>query len=106
MLSVAFHMRERPDLAVLAVRLFFFSWYGDHRDLHSFPTRRSSDLRERGRREGLRQAFGPRVGLEAEVGALEGPQLVPGSVQVAAVGAEGHDREVRPAVREGGGLGC
>src|SRR5690348_17986979 len=25
--------------------LFFFSCYGDHRDLHSFPTRRSSDLR-------------------------------------------------------------
>src|SRR5438128_8304767 len=27
---------------------FFFSFYGyaDHRDLHSFPTRRSSDLRE------------------------------------------------------------
>src|SRR6266540_6366542 len=24
--------------------LFFFYWYGDHRDLHSFPTRRSSDL--------------------------------------------------------------
>src|SRR5438445_1991503 len=24
--------------------LFFFSCYGDHRDLHSFPTRRSSDL--------------------------------------------------------------
>src|SRR5688572_32147238 len=23
---------------------FFFSWYGTHRDLHSFPTRRSSDL--------------------------------------------------------------
>src|SRR5438105_13397543 len=22
----------------------FFSWYGDHRHLHSFPTRRSSDL--------------------------------------------------------------
>ena len=22
--------------------LFFFQWYGDHRDLHSFPTRRSS----------------------------------------------------------------
>src|SRR5687768_7355660 len=22
----------------------FFYWYGDHRDLHSFPTRRSSDL--------------------------------------------------------------
>src|SRR5688572_32125858 len=23
---------------------FFFCWYGDPRDLHSFPTRRSSDL--------------------------------------------------------------
>src|SRR5439155_25283584 len=23
---------------------FFFQCYGDHRDLHSFPTRRSSDL--------------------------------------------------------------
>src|SRR5688572_31370307 len=23
---------------------FFFYWSGDHRDLHSFPTRRSSDL--------------------------------------------------------------
>src|SRR5450830_1629001 len=26
-------------------RNFFFVCYGDHRDLHSFPTRRSSDLR-------------------------------------------------------------
>src|SRR5687767_16040589 len=25
-------------------RRVFFSWYGDHRYLHSFPTRRSSDL--------------------------------------------------------------
>src|SRR5436309_4883098 len=25
--------------------LFFFHSFGDHRDLHSFPTRRSSDLR-------------------------------------------------------------
>src|SRR5439155_10291467 len=24
--------------------LFFFSYYGDHRNPHSFPTRRSSDL--------------------------------------------------------------
>src|SRR5437762_6037949 len=24
--------------------VFFFECYGDHRDLHSFPTRRSSDL--------------------------------------------------------------
>src|SRR5439155_25171485 len=27
-----------------AVPLFFFYYHGDHRDLHSFPTRRSSDL--------------------------------------------------------------
>src|SRR5438132_2063130 len=26
------------------VLMFFFQKYGDHRDLHSFPTRRSSDL--------------------------------------------------------------
>src|SRR5437764_881209 len=26
------------------VSFFFFLCYGDHRDLHSFPTRRSSDL--------------------------------------------------------------
>src|SRR5947209_16922939 len=29
---------------VFVLRLFFFSRYRDHRDLHSFPTRRSSDL--------------------------------------------------------------
>src|SRR5690242_21829014 len=28
----------------LPLTLFFFYCYGDHRDLHSFPTRRSSDL--------------------------------------------------------------
>src|SRR5438552_8701038 len=28
----------------MAVCIFFFQGYGDHRDLHSFPTRRSSDL--------------------------------------------------------------
>src|SRR5690554_7334161 len=27
---------------------FFFQSYGDHRDLHSFPTRRSSDLKIKG----------------------------------------------------------
>src|SRR5205807_9816894 len=26
------------------ISLFFFPCHGDHRDLHSFPTRRSSDL--------------------------------------------------------------
>src|SRR5689334_24382410 len=32
----------------LCSSFFFFSCYGDHRDLHSFPTRRSSDLESRG----------------------------------------------------------
>src|SRR6266481_3422250 len=32
---------------------FNFEWYGDHRDLHSFPTRRSSDLQGRSRPCGL-----------------------------------------------------
>src|SRR5688572_32053702 len=31
-------------LSVLLYFFFFFYSYGDHRDLHSFPTRRSSDL--------------------------------------------------------------
>ena len=30
---------------------FFFDRYGDHRDLHSFPTRRSSDLFDPERKE-------------------------------------------------------
>src|SRR5712675_122708 len=29
---------------IISSRTFFLSWYCDHRDLHSFPTRRSSDL--------------------------------------------------------------
>ncbi len=29
--------------------IIFFPSYGDHRDLHSFPTRRSSDLKARSR---------------------------------------------------------
>src|SRR5437764_12003276 len=31
-------------------RQYFFQWYDDHRYLHSFPTRRSSDLGDRARR--------------------------------------------------------
>src|SRR5262245_64667596 len=34
-------------LAPASLFTFFFYCYGDHRDLHSFPTRRSSDLRNR-----------------------------------------------------------
>src|SRR5438552_19195270 len=34
---------------LVSMLLFFFFYYsGDHRDLHSFPTRRSSDLRRPG----------------------------------------------------------
>src|SRR5256885_16608955 len=32
--------------ADVIVVFFFFKLYGDHRDLHSFPTRRSSDLHD------------------------------------------------------------
>src|SRR5947209_3980839 len=35
--------RVEPTDAVY-IFIFFFKWYGHHRDLHSFPTRRSSDL--------------------------------------------------------------
>src|SRR5438034_9313442 len=35
---------DYTSLSSLIFILFFFSLYGDLRDLHSFPTRRSSDL--------------------------------------------------------------
>src|SRR5438094_1914801 len=38
----------RRSCALLCVSFFYCS--GDHRDLHSFPTRRSSDLRAEARR--------------------------------------------------------
>src|SRR5690606_41266709 len=37
-----FYSQRFPASPILS--LFFFQCYGDHRDLHSFPTRRSSDL--------------------------------------------------------------
>src|SRR5690348_18458512 len=33
-----------PLSSVGTAGIFFFQWHGAHRDLHSFPTRRSSDL--------------------------------------------------------------
>src|SRR6266542_1180085 len=37
------------DVRARGIECFFVEWYGAHRDLHSFPTRRSSDLeRHRG----------------------------------------------------------
>src|SRR5207302_5627140 len=38
------HCRGTYDLLSVQFFQFFFSCSGDHRDLHSFPTRRSSDL--------------------------------------------------------------
>src|SRR6266516_7833106 len=35
---------EKSTCICTRISIFFFSWYGAHRDLHSFPTRRSSDL--------------------------------------------------------------
>src|SRR5438094_7520269 len=37
-----------PSVVALVAHVFFFYCYGDLRDLHSFPTRRSSDLRDQG----------------------------------------------------------
>src|SRR5207248_10109817 len=43
--------------------IFFFYCYGAHRDLHSFPTRRSSDLlRHNGRLDLLKQSYHPAFG--------------------------------------------
>src|SRR5699024_12185998 len=45
----------------VVLSLFYLSLLGDHRDLHSFPTRRSSDLRSRGRSSAwLMWSIGPR----------------------------------------------
>src|SRR5438552_13555646 len=58
-------------MSVLSIYHLFFYGCGYHRDLHSFPTRRSSDLRgEALRRRHVRQPFGeslpaPQI-LEAE----------------------------------------
>src|SRR5690606_41269205 len=46
-----------------SLSLFFLSRYGDHRDLHSFPTRRSSDLLARKHR--VREIPGGNAGYDA-----------------------------------------
>src|SRR5205807_9142621 len=63
---------------------FFFYCYGDHRDLHSFPTRRSSDLHVVGLRRGVE------VELALLLGALD--QL-----------AQAVRTRVQPDLRGGGG---
>src|SRR5690554_7768700 len=62
------------------VCVFFFEWYGDHRDLHSFPTRRSSDLFVVARFKGGK-------GLQNSYGRA---QLQVASVQQFLIGIEGH----------------
>src|SRR5436190_24082719 len=44
----------------MSSRYFFFCWIGVHRDLHSFPTRRSSDL-------SVRAAVEPGVAEDGEL---------------------------------------
>src|SRR5437868_8752527 len=48
-------------LSALYFSFFFFYCYGAHRDLHSFPTRRSSDLAQ----HPLRRAFADRLHVAA-----------------------------------------
>src|SRR5688572_32765532 len=43
-------MRMPTPNTLFSSSIFFFYRSGAHRDLHSFPTRRSSDLRRRGHR--------------------------------------------------------
>src|SRR5947207_11703468 len=43
------HTRSSISVDIRNVLYFFFYLYGAHRDLHSFPTRRSSDLFAAGR---------------------------------------------------------
>src|SRR5437773_12138531 len=42
------------------VLVFFFYWSGHHRDLHSFPTRRSSDLLVGGLAHAIERVVGAR----------------------------------------------
>src|SRR5436189_5093392 len=55
-----------PNLSSHNYSIFFFYFYGDHRDLHSFPTRRSSDLRVH------HVLLGPEVALAALRARLRG----------------------------------
>src|SRR5207253_11252436 len=71
-LSADFNLRH-PTTFSLLLSLFFFSYHRDHLDLHSFPTRRSSDLLRRakpGRRDRERGygARAPRHDLRGDHG--------------------------------------
>src|SRR5438309_9264092 len=70
---------------------FLFSSYGDHRDLHSFPTRRSSDLRS-----------DSRAGADGKYGYVRGGNSLhqtEGGCQVAAVEIAQDDFRDRKSTR-------
>src|SRR5947199_9424482 len=66
--------------------LFFFYCYGDHGDLHSFPTRRSSDLR--------RGAFLGTSRMTIRAGLLRRIGAVPESIEIQARSEE-HTSELQ-----------
>src|SRR5205807_9514776 len=61
------HTRRHHLLSNVSHYLFFYR-YRDHRDLHSFPTRRSSDLRLQREQVGMRQILD--VDVVADRGAI------------------------------------
>src|SRR5437868_12098397 len=64
----------------LLVHYFFFSRYPTHRDLHSFPTRRSSDLEPEIAADAQQSRHRPRVGRARRRGARRIPcRAGPGS---------------------------
>src|SRR5262245_64061597 len=76
---------------------FFVECSADHRDLHSFPTRRSSDLRRKPPRNVRARQGGPRLGRGVEDRALgHGAARVPrpgGGVLANRPGARKRDRK-------------
>src|SRR5690606_41460838 len=54
-LYIAFLLSLSMYVSICSSIVFFFYVCGDHRDLHSFPTRRSSDLGAHQRRPPLRR---------------------------------------------------
>src|ERR1051326_230393 len=86
---------------------FFFQSYGDHRDLHSFPTRRSSDLNAAAlqgklngktvdfgdKRRGARFTVTPEGMSEGTQSAPAGGLVTPGfqGIPIPGVGPDGSD---------------
>src|SRR5439155_23660268 len=58
------------NLLLILFHYFFFSCYGDHRDLHSFPTRRSSDLMGKV----MRHTLGASLNIRHNLSSSKGPK--------------------------------